>query len=429
MTDLERLREEAEQEMRRKAPRCERSDRAPSPPPRTRADRRRRRANRRSPRRTLDGADVAAKRRKTASGAPPGAPGEVEIDTSLERYEYAGPSAIISPEGVCGFAATCEFNREKSATKELLERVRPSLPADARLDPVKTPGRGFIFVRLTRAATSLDDATGERAPEKAEAAAAPPSDPSGDDRPASRVLAAAAAAVRSTRENASPACRWLEKLYPVQATCRPDAASLRAAIAAAFAADAGVGDAVRAPGGVRFAVVYANRFKSAAEAGDGAGGASADYRRAAILPLVADAAEKAMREMRRGVEGVPPPGGGAPPGRGGEDGTPAAAAAAEEEEEGGGAGDGGGGGGGGGAGGGHAGEGHAGGGGTGASPPGVSVDLRDPDVVVFAEVLAVPTDAEGGRFARRLALGVVAKSSGVFEVRKGKTAPRSLKRA
>jgi hypothetical protein len=56
------------------------------------------------------------------------------------------------------------------------------------------------------------------------------------------------------------------------------------------------------------------------------------------------------------------------------------------------------------------------------------VDLRDPDVVVFAEVLAVPTDAEGGRFARRLALGVVAKSSGVFEVRKGKTAPRSLKR-
>jgi hypothetical protein len=32
MTDLERLREEAEQEMRRKAPRCERSDRAPSPP-------------------------------------------------------------------------------------------------------------------------------------------------------------------------------------------------------------------------------------------------------------------------------------------------------------------------------------------------------------------------------------------------------------
>ena len=414
MTDLERLREEAEQEMRRKAPRCERSDRAPSPPrlPERALINRRRRANRRSPRRTLDGADVAAKRRKTASGAPPGAPGEVEIDTSLERYEYAGPSAIISPEGVCGFAATCEFNREKSATKELLERVRPSLPADARLDPVKTPGRGFIFVRLTRAATSLDDATGERAPEKAEAAAAPPSDPSGVDRPASRVLAAAAAAVRSTRENASPACRWLEKLYPIQATCRPDAASLRAAVAAAFAADAGVGDAVRAPGGVRFAVVYANRFKSAAEAGDGA--PAADYGRAAILPLVADAAEKAMREMRRGVEGVPPPGGGAPPGRGGEDGTPAAAAAAEEEEEGGGAGDGGGGGG---------------GGGAGAPPPGVSVDLRDPDVVVFAEVLAVPTDAEGGRFARRLALGVVAKSSGVFEVRKGKTAPRSLKRA
>ena len=95
-------------------------------------------------------------------------------------------------------------------------------------------------------------------------------------------------------------------------------------------------------------------------------------------------------------------------------GDAAAAAADEEEEEGGGAGDGGGGGG---------------GGGAGAPPPGVSVDLRDPDVVVFAEVLAVPTDAEGGRFARRLALGVVAKSSGVFEVRKGKTAPRSLKRA
>ena len=109
------------------------------------------------------------------------------------------------------------------------------------------------------------------------------------------------------------------------------------------------------------------------------------------------------------MEGVPPPGVEPPRARGGRD--PAAAADEEEEEE-------------------ERGRRRRGrGGGAGAPPPGVSVDLRDPDVVVFAEVLAVPTDAEGGRFARRLALGVVAKSSGVFEVRKGKTAPRSLKRA
>jgi len=52
-----------------------------------------------SHRRRLDGADVAAKRRKTsaaaaAEGATPG-----EVDASLERFEYAAPSAILSDAG------------------------------------------------------------------------------------------------------------------------------------------------------------------------------------------------------------------------------------------------------------------------------------------------------------------------------------------
>eukprot|EP00740_Mantoniella_antarctica_P014987 CAMPEP_0181382092 /NCGR_PEP_ID=MMETSP1106-20121128/20523_1 /TAXON_ID=81844 /ORGANISM="Mantoniella antarctica, Strain SL-175" /LENGTH=129 /DNA_ID=CAMNT_0023501425 /DNA_START=74 /DNA_END=460 /DNA_ORIENTATION=- len=115
--NLEALRQEAEQEMRRKAPR------------------------------RLDGADVAAKRRKTiptaaeggvgglgegdGSSAPPGTASdgvESAFDVSLERYEYAAPSAILSDEGATGFVVTCAFNREKSATKEALELLRPHLP-------------------------------------------------------------------------------------------------------------------------------------------------------------------------------------------------------------------------------------------------------------------------------------------------------------
>ena len=92
-------------------------------------------------RRRIDGADVAAKRRKTSAGDDPIG----EEDVSLERYEYAAPSAILSGDGACGFAITCAFNREKSATKEALELIRPHLPElpdvaprGLRLNPVKT---------------------------------------------------------------------------------------------------------------------------------------------------------------------------------------------------------------------------------------------------------------------------------------------------
>ena len=114
--------------------------------------------------RRIDGADVAAKRRKTGSagdskaGQDGGAEGEGEDDISLERYEYAAPSAILSGVGggVSGFVITRSFNREKSATKEALDLIRPHLPTrlacaphGLRLNPVKMPGRGFIFVRLS----------------------------------------------------------------------------------------------------------------------------------------------------------------------------------------------------------------------------------------------------------------------------------------
>ena len=50
---------------------------------------------------------------------------DAELDVSLERYEYAATSSILAGTGGVGFAATCAFNREKSATKELLELLRP----------------------------------------------------------------------------------------------------------------------------------------------------------------------------------------------------------------------------------------------------------------------------------------------------------------
>jgi hypothetical protein len=68
--------------------------------------------------RRIDGADVAAKRRKTAPATKGGQESkeEEEVDVSLERYEYAAPSAILSGEGVSGFVITCAFNRGGGCT-------------------------------------------------------------------------------------------------------------------------------------------------------------------------------------------------------------------------------------------------------------------------------------------------------------------------
>ena len=63
---------------------------------------------------------------------------------------------------------------------------------------------------------------------------------------------------------------------------------------------------------------------------------------------------------------------------------------------------------------------------------GPTVDLKDPDLIVFAEVVSVPaSDSEGrkesgGRFVQRLAVGAVPAAAGVFEVKKSGLAPVAL---
>ena len=315
-------------------------------------------------RRRIDGADVAAKRRKTSAGDDPIG----EEDVSLERYEYAAPSAILSGDGACGFAITCAFNREKSATKEALELIRPHLPdlpdvapRGLRLNPVKTPGRGFIFIRLSpRPAPSAPEADDDPNAAAASSATA-----------ASASLPAVAALARAVRSGDVPAPKWVEKILPVQLTCRPDEASLAPAIARAFATSAAL-DASAAAEDARasIAVSFRNRFRRQADDGKKQGEDAANagekekssedaYAREIVVPAIAAAAEAAVRS-------------------------------------------------------------------AGAS---ASVNLKDPDVVVFAEVVSVPEPGGGeGRFAERLALGVVPRRSGVFEVRKKGIVPVSLKR-
>ena len=70
---------------------------------------------------------------------------------------------------------------------------------------------------------------------------------------------------------------------------------------------------------------------------------------------------------------------------------------------------------------------------TAAGATTASVDLKDPDVVVFAEVISVPmaSESKGGhkeRFTRRLAVGLVPKSTGAFERRKKGIMASSLKK-
>ena len=354
---LEALRREAEMEMRRKAPR------------------------------ELDGTDLRAKRRKTFDaqdgggddGDGDGATGG-EADESLERYEYAAPDAIVRGLGCVGFVVTCSFQREKSATREATEMLRPRLPTTPlafgaaakglRLNPVKMPGRGFILVRMSeRPDPDASDAKGRDDPH--------PGDPN-DDNDGTRAIVAAEAVGVVTRTVADvkagrcPAPRFVEKITPVTATCAFDRAAIDAGAVAALAAsgfDAKARD-------VSFAVSYHNRFKTQGDpregkAGDGGGGA-------------APAAERhGRREVIEAVAG----------------GVRAAL--------------------------------------TAAGATGVSVDLRDPDVVAFAEVISVLAPAadkpgsggagKGERFARRLALGLVPKSSNAFERRKKGIMPASLK--
>ena len=447
--------------MRRKAPRyaleSPPSSRASPATPRTPVALRvvvivsdRRRAHRRSPfRRTLDGADVHAKRRRTdttAGDAMPDGPekrntiadesdladaaplDDAELDVSLERYEYAATSSILAGTGGVGFAATCAFNREKSATKELLELLRPHVrwcddadaddgaddgdaaarrrvirankktadaarsPPRLRLNPVKMPGRGFVFVRLSVAKgqaqgenarekqpLSRGDALAQVAPGATGATGSPSNEPANepvkslpttDDvrvaRSLGRAVARAAAALTaSVRAGTVPAPRWVEKVA-IQATCAmPDA-------------DGGLdldrdGRLAETMGRVVAGLDVAGSDDVAAKTS----GTPSRSRTGS------KAATRATQKRARRTNGTRA-----------KRWFPRVAAAAA------------------------------------TAPPGAATaDLRDPDVTLSRRCSPSPrearTDPEAGGFVERLAIGAAAKRDGVFELKRGATAGRS----
>lgn len=367
---------------------------------------------------------------------------DAELDVSLERYEYAATSSILAGTGGVGFAATCAFNREKSATKELLELLRPHVrwcddaekddadaddgdaaarvdassarikktadaatsPPRLRLNPVKMPGRGFLFVRLSvaKGQTQGENAPREKqppsdrgdAPEQvapgapgAPGATGSPSNepaneprvkslPTADDERVTRSLGravarAAAALTASVRAGTVPAPRWVEKVVAIQATCAmPDAdggldsgpdGRLAETMGRVVAGLHVAGSDDVATKNVRYAVAFANRFKG--HKGRDTSDTSAAHKRYAretVVPAVAAAAATAL-------------------------------------------------------------------------PGAATVDLRDPDVTFFAEVLSVAAGGadgpEAGGFVERLAIGAAAKRDGVFELKRGAIRPVALKRA
>ena len=369
----------------------------------------------------------SADRKSIADGAEPAdaAPREddAELDVSLERYEYAATSSILAGTGGVGFAATCAFNREKSATKELLELLRPhvrwrddaeadadgvddpavdgaglrdesekdqkatSPPPRLRLNPVKMPGRGFVFVRLSVAKEQTKDEqdTGETK-----------EDEKTYEQRVSKSLGravsrAARALTASVRAGAVPSPRWVEKVVAIQATCAmPEISETAAETDKAETASSVLRDTVkrvvacldaealqksRTAGGsddgkdddgkgvLRFAVAFANRFR-------GMGGETKNKTR--------DSSNSFKRYAREFV-------------------VPAVAAAAKSAL------------------------------GT------TKISLTDPDVCFFVEVLSVPNEgADGSRaggYVERLAIGAAAKCDGVFELKRGAIRPVALKRA
>jgi hypothetical protein len=369
----------------------------------------------------------SADRKSIADGAEPAdaAPGEddAELDVSLERYEYAATSSILAGTGGVGFAATCAFNREKSATKELLELLRPhvrwrddaeadadgvddpavdgaglrdesekdqkatSPPPRLRLNPVKMPGRGFVFVRLSVAKEQTKDEqdTGETK-----------EDEKTYEQRVSKSLGravsrAARALTASVRAGAVPSPRWVEKVVAIQATCAmPEISETAAETDKAETASSVLRDTVKrvvacldaealkkshtaggsddgkdddGKGVLRFAVAFANRFR-------GMGGEPKNKTR--------DSSNSFKRYAREFV-------------------VPAVAAAAESAL------------------------------GT------TKISLTDPDVCFFVEVLSVPNEgADGSRaggYVERLAIGAAARRDGVFELKRGAIRPVALKRA
>lgn len=371
----------------------------------------------------------SADRKSIADGAEPAdaAPREddAELDVSLERYEYAATSSILAGTGGVGFAATCAFNREKSATKELLELLRPHVrwrddaeaetdgvddpvdgavsrdesekddqaPPRLRLNPVKMPGRGFVFVRLSVAKEETKD---ERGGEKKTDETHERNVAASLGRAVSRACRALTASVRA---GAVPSPRWVEKVVAIQATCAmPDlpqteaetdtaetkkknsSSVLRETVARVVAcldADAALrpsqknksrtavddenDEKQKDDGGVAFAVAFANRFRG--RGGETKKSDSSEHKRYArefVVPAVAAAAETALGTTK--------------------------------------------------------------------------ISLTDPDVTFFVEVLSVPAlpGADGSRaggYVERLAIGAAAKRDGVFELKRGAIRPVALKRA
>ena len=369
----------------------------------------------------------SADRKSIADGAEPAdaAPREddAELDVSLERYEYAATSSILAGTGGVGFAATCAFNREKSATKELLELLRPhvrwrddaeadadgvddpavdgaglrdesekdqkatSPPPRLRLNPVKMPGRGFVFVRLSVAKEQTKDEqdTGETK-----------EDEKTYEQRVSKSLGravsrAARALTASVRAGAVPSPRWVEKVVAIQATCAmPEISETAAETDKAETASSVLRDTVkrvvacldaealqksRTAGGsddgkdddgkgvLRFAVAFANRFRGmGGEPKNKTSNSSNSFKRYArefVVPAVAAAAESALGTTK--------------------------------------------------------------------------ISLTDPDVCFFVEVLSVPNEgADGSRaggYVERLAIGAAARRDGVFELKRGAIRPVALKRA
>ena len=424
------------------------------------------------------------------SGAPLD---DAELDVSLERYEYAAAASIVNGTGGVGFAATCAFNREKSATKELLELLRPhvrwhdvaddsggvaddadaaarakgkktsSPPPRLRLNPVKMPGRGFVFVRLSVAERlghnseqKRSDGPGGRAQTQGASAMGSASranetepETETDEGPERKSVAKAlgrataralVALTASVRAGAVPAPRWVEKVMAVQATCAMPGAETNAPSDSGRLADCvarvvdclddpvvGVArddaaDGVRDDADVRFAVAFANRFK-------GRGGDVRTefkrYTREAVVPAVAAAAETALAAARfpsrRRLLSRPAPKNAKGDERAehfsasdrADDAEKASVEPIEEEaavpgttNDG------------------RSKETRA----RGASSSRATVDLRDPDVTFFVEVLSVPAEGADG-FVERLAIGAAAKRDGVFELKRGAIRPVALKRA
>ena len=383
----------------------------------------------------------SADRKPIADGAEPAdaAPREddAELDVSLERYEYAATSSILAGTGGVGFAATCAFNREKSATKELLELLRPHVrwrddaeaetdgvddpvdgavsrdesekddqaPPRLRLNPVKMPGRGFVFVRLSVAKEKTKD---ERGGEKKTDETHERNVAASLGRAVSRACRALTASVRA---GAVPSPRWVEKVVAIQATCampdlpqteaetdtaetdrqmhQPSSSSssssvLRETVARVVAcldADAALrpsqkkksrtavddenDEKQKDDGGVAFAVAFANRFRGRGGETKKKKSDSSEHKRYArefVVPAVVAAAETALGTTK--------------------------------------------------------------------------ISLTDPDVTFFVEVLSVPAvpgaDKNGSRaggYVERLAIGAAAKRDGVFELKRGAIRPVALKRA